>query len=545
MKKLIIHFILVLIPVLTVSAQGGTRAKDSYRESYDEFVLRAHKDYYEFRKKAIAEYTAFVRQAWTKMGVEVNEEIPKEEKVMPIVLPEAEEETDSWFSDLVSKVFKKRHYKKKEGKKSIQLPQNKVAELPPVVKQPEPDKDVKSIPLKAHTPKSFDIFGTKCSVRIGDHCIFKLPSTSEQDVADAIDKVFADPYFDNLLYDCLQERKKHNFSDWAYYQMLIKLTDTFYGPKSNEATLVLAFLYSQSGYLMRLARDENGHLYMMVGSAYYMYGKSLVSSDNMWFYLLDGRKCDTGLIVCKNAKFKNESPMTLQISMTQHFDKNPTVERTIVSPQNSDFSFTLRSNKNYIDFYNTVPPGYINDNYMTKFAMYANTPLEEGLVEQLYPQMKPKLDSLTTIDAVQQLLWWVQGRVDTEMKSPNRNCFQYAYDDDVWGYDRAFFGEESIFYPYNDCEDRAILMSHLVRELLGLDVVLVFYPGHLAMAVNFPMEVEGDYYEYEGKKYVVCDPTIVPGPVGETMKTMVGRPHTLIPLKRGPKWVQKIAPVEM
>ena len=78
MKKLIIHFILVLIPVLTVSAQGGTRAKDSYRESYDEFVLRAYKDYYEFRKKAIAEYTAFVRQAWTKMGVEVNEEIPKE-----------------------------------------------------------------------------------------------------------------------------------------------------------------------------------------------------------------------------------------------------------------------------------------------------------------------------------------------------------------------------------------------------------------------------------------------------------------------------------
>ena len=544
MKKLIIHFILVLIPVLTVSAQGGTRAKDSYRESYDEFVLRAYKDYYEFRKKAIAEYTAFVRQAWTKMGVEVNEEIPKEEKVMPIVLPEAEEETDSWFSDLVSKVFKKRHYKKKEGKKSIQLPQNKVAELPPVVKQPEPDKDVKSIPLKAHTPKSFDIFGTKCSVRIGEHCIFKLPSVSEKDVADAIDKVFADPYFDNLLYDCLQERKKHNFSDWAYYEMLIKLTDTFSGPTSNEATLVLAFLYSQSGYLMRLARDENGHLYMMVGSAYYMYGKSLVFSDNMWFYLLDGRKCNT-LIVSKNARFKNESPLTLQISMTQHFDKNPTVERTIVSPRNSDFSFTVKSNKNYIDFYNTVPPGYINNNYMTKFAVYANTPLEEGLVEQLYPQMKPKLDSLSLVDAVQQLLWWVQGLVDIERKYPNRNCFQYALDDDVWGYDRAFFGEESIFYPYNDCEDRAILMSHLVRELLGLDVVLVFYPGHLAMAVNFPMEVEGDYYEHEGKKYVVCDPTIIPGSVGETMETMVGLPHTVIPLKRGPQWVQKTAPVEM
>jgi hypothetical protein len=27
----------------------------------------------------------------------------------------------------------------------------------------------------------------------------------------------------------------------------------------------------------------------------------------------------------------------------------------------------------------------------------------------------------------------------------------YAYDEKVWGHDRAFFAEESLFYPFCDC----------------------------------------------------------------------------------------------
>ena len=61
--------------------------------------------------------------------------------------------------------------------------------------------------------------------------------------------------------------------------------------------------------------------------------------------------------------------------------------------------------------------------------------------------------------------------------------FEYEYDEKVWGHDRPFFAEETLYYPFCDCEDRAILLSRLVRDLLGLRTLLVFYPGHLAMAV--------------------------------------------------------------
>ena len=56
-----------------------------------------------------------------------------------------------------------------------------------------------------------------------------------------------------------------------------------------------------------------------------------------------------------------------------------------------------------------------------------------------------------------------------------------------------------------------------MRDLLGLDVVLVNWPGHLATAVVFTDEVEGDYFTVEGRRYTVCDPTYIGASVGMTM----------------------------
>ncbi len=135
--------------------------------------------------------------------------------------------------------------------------------------------------------------------------------------------------------------------------------------------------------------------------------------------------------------------------------------------------------------------------------MYANDPLVEELQNQLYPQMKTKLDGLSEYDAVNRLLNWVQ------------TGFDYKFDSEVWGDDRPFFGEETLFYPYCDCEDRAILLSHLVRDLLGLNAALVYVPGHLAMAVEFNEAVDGCYFDVDGRRFVFCDPTFINAEVGE------------------------------
>jgi hypothetical protein len=462
-----------------------------------------------------------------------------------MVVPGYEEETASWFSKLfgggkkdakaeAEKKAKKEAKKEEKRRKREQTNKNLVVQQvvaapAPAPKQPEPLSEVVPVPEQPNDYMAFDVFGTQCRVRIGKNCHVRLTGLTGDDVADAIGE-FTKPQFDNMLYDCLQERKNHHFSDWAYYQMLLSLTDKFYGKHTNEGTLVLGFLYSQSGYKMRYAHDSNT-LYILVASQYNIFKKSFFYVEGECYYLLDDIDDGAKLAVCK-AKFPKESPLSLQISAVQDFTDNPTVERTITSPMNPDFSFTLTSNKNYIDFYNTYPSSYTDNNFMTRWAMYANTPLEKGITSQLYPSMKEKLEGMTPLEKVQQLDWWVQGTVDIKREKSDQECFLYAFDEDVWGADRAFFGEETFFYPYCDCEDRSILLSHLVRDLVDLDVVLVYYPGHLAMAVNFPEDVPGDHIMVNGRKFIVCDPTYVGSDVGETMPSMKDKETTVILLKR-------------
>jgi hypothetical protein len=62
-----------------------------------------------------------------------------------------------------------------------------------------------------------------------------------------------------------------------------------------------------------------------------------------------------------------------------------------------------------------------------------------------------------------------------------------------------------------------MLFSTLVRELVGLDVVLMDYKDHVSVAVAFDSQVQGDYFTMGGRRYVVCDPTYIGAPVGMVM----------------------------
>lgn len=161
-----------------------------------------------------------------------------------------------------------------------------------------------------------------------------------------------------------------------------------------------------------------------------------------------------------------------------------------------------------MSFFNSYPTSEVGGNFMTRWAMYANTPLCKEAQGELYPQLRSRISGMSQLEAVERLLNWVQ------------TAFVYEYDDKVWGGDRAFFPDETLYYPYCDCEDRSILFTRLIRDLLGLRCILIYYPGHLASAVNFTESVNGDYINVNGGRYVVCDPTYIGASVGHTMPDM-------------------------
>ena len=98
-----------------------------------------------------------------------------------------------------------------------------------------------------------------------------------------------------------------------------------------------------------------------------------------------------------------------------------------------------------------------------------------------------------------------------------QTAFEYATDDEQFGYERPLFGDEIFYYPYSDCEDRSILYSILIKDLLGLDVVLLHFHGHLATAVKFTEDIDGFYLMIDNEKYLICDPTYINAPIGDCM----------------------------
>ena len=182
--------------------------------------------------------------------------------------------------------------------------------------------------------------------------------------------------------------------------------------------------------------------------------------------------------------------------------------RSLKSKRYPEVSVSTASNMNLIAFFDEYPLAFVNNDMKTKWRFYANVPASHNMRETIYPVLRRAVAGKTQLQAADILLNFVQ------------TAFEYEYDEKVWGGDRSFFADESIYYPYCDCEDRSILFSRLVRDILGLDVVLIYYPGHLASAVNFTENVKGDYIIYCNSRYVVCDPTYINAPVGMTMPDM-------------------------
>lgn len=490
-------------------------------------------EYRSFRQECTKTYINFVREAWQSYTGEAPKQIPEEKDAPPVFIPvndegdegapiqydqaqseglkgevaTAEETTASWFSFL-GKIAKRSSKKEKKPKmnKDQQLAVEKV--LDDAAKKTKVPKAIAPIAQVLGSGENsifkFNLFGTKYQVRIGENNRFSVKGVSENNVADAIETL-SDQKNDNILYDCIKIRKDDKLSDWAYYQMTQELTNEFFGKGTNEAILLQAYILSQSGYKVRLGRDDNNKLVLLTSSQHTIYNKVAYRIDGDKYYLLDS---NTEHLNISRASFPNELGMSLVIPASQKFDLDQSEARTIKSRDYPDFQVTIHTNKNLLRFYDTYLSSCVNDELMTRWAMYANTPLAEDVQKELYPQLRSKLQGLSQLESVTRLLNLIQ------------TGLVYEYDEKVWGRDRAFFAEETLYYPYCDCEDRSILLSRLVRDLVGLKAILVYYPGHLAMAVHFTENVTGDYIMLNGEKYHVCDPTYIAAAVGRTMPGM-------------------------
>lgn len=310
--------------------------------------------------------------------------------------------------------------------------------------------------------------------------------------------------YEPMLQTCRDAQKSRGFNDWAVYQLVLELVNQTYPRKYNEQAVMVVFLLNQLGMEAKVGFGS-AHLFCLLAVEQQIYGISFADIGKNRYYLLE-----------VDPKYMNRENSfafrTYDVSFpapTHGLDMN--VSQPLKSSEIPGIiDSAINISTSMVELFSTYP--------QVDIEVYANARPSSVFCNSVEQVFKPYLETQTTVEAVSFLLSYLQ------------YGFDYATDEEQFGYEKPFFCEENFYYPQNDCEDRSVLFAFLVRHLLHLDVVLIDYPGHIATAVHFPTEVKGESVMYNGKRYVICDPTYIGAPVGVEMPDYTAADRTVVPL---------------
>ena len=138
-------------------------------------------------------------------------------------------------------------------------------------------------------------------------------------------------------------------------------------------------------------------------------------------------------------------------------------------------------------------------------ADFARSSVLPDVRRDIVSQLKSQLAGMDEKTAVNTLLQFVQ------------KGFEYSTDEDYHGFEKPYFLEETLFYPKNDCEDRAIFYTYLLWEVLGVPNQLICFPGHESASVALKESVKGSSYNHSGATFYISDPTYIGSVTGQCM----------------------------
>ncbi len=295
----------------------------------------------------------------------------------------------------------------------------------------------------------------------------------------------------------LGEQKALN--DWLYMLMTYQLASNIYPKSENEAILLTWFLLIKSGYDMRLGYNDAA-VYLMTPADHNIYEVQFFSINDTRYYLLTFKpqlkEAESLFIFTGTYPSANRK---LQLEYDQPPDLAPFEYKRDVSfsYDGTAYKIDLTLNQSVTDLLFRYP--------QTDFEVYFKGTMAQQTREKLLQQLKPLIAGKSNLEAVNILLRFVQ------------IGFAYKTDEENFGFEKYMFPEETLYYSYSDCEDRSVLFAYLVRELLDLNVIGLDYPGHIATAVQFPQQVEGETLVYNKTRYTICDPTYLGAEVGMCM----------------------------
>lgn len=355
--------------------------------------------------------------------------------------------------------------------------------------------------------KEFSFYERTVSFSFRPAYRIRLEGANETAVANAWNRA-ADVDYTPLLETLQTYQTQLHLNDWGFMQLVRRSVETLYGEeKGNQIVFLTTYLLNQLGKSARLGRVD-GRLVLLLEMKEIIYALPQLTSNGRTFTLFSDQPLPARLQLYTYSKSFPRAirPLSLQIPVFPVLGKTLRVRN--LPNRWRDTILRVEANQAWVDFLATVP--------QTDFRVYLESAASPQL-ENLIQTLQSYLTGSEEKEAVSLLLDLVQ------------NAFAYQSDARQFGREKVFFPDEMLFYPYNDCEDRAIFFCRLVSRLLHLKVALVTYPNHIAAAVCFRTPIEAATAYQAGKDiYTLCDPTYINAGIGECMPQFIGKKPTLI-----------------
>jgi hypothetical protein len=301
--------------------------------------------------------------------------------------------------------------------------------------------------------------------------------------------------YDPIIKALVAYKEKFKPDDWLYYQLIRKAAQQI-SPKTadyHRYTLYKWYFLTRSGYdallttsgnyiLFYIRCDENtynipnrvvnGKQYVCLN--YHDYGNNIDFQKNKFDII------DLGIPDARNS-------FSYKITHLPEFRSSDYKEKDLYFNYNeNEYHYKVKLNNQVQSLFINYP--------VVDYALYLNIPLSHVTYYSLIPLLRKNVKGMSVKSGVDYLMRFT------------RYAFLFESDSEVFGSEKRLSPEQTLLYDQSDCEDRVALFYCLVKEIYNLPMIVLSYPKHVTIAVQFNKPI-GKPIVYNGNKYSICEPT--------------------------------------
>ncbi len=450
--------------------------QNEYRKSFDLFNASIQQDFDTFKHQNDSIFYQFLEQSWVKFNLfkDARPIAPKPQE-QPVIKRGAIQN---------SKIdpIKSRTMLEDSGRQMI------LNGKPPVYKKNA------TYDVPTSNTVTFDFYGTPIELDKPQSEKKDNPSISSNEIAKKYLRLTQNDTVLKTIRMLQKQAVKQHLNGWGTLDLFKRASEKLFS-SVNDQVLFSWFALLRTGYEARVGYDHSD-IYLLAAFDVQAFYRPYFELKGVKYYLVSfqGQNPDLSSITSYEVDYPEKlSYLTLNFERYPEFAFDPGCRTVDYKGE----KVRLAYNQNLTNFYGGYPE--------SDLSVYFQPCISKGALKEFDGFLQEYTSDLTPVQKVNFFLDFIQV------------AFRYQTDEQQFGSENYLFAEETLRYPFADCEDRTVLLDQFVQAYLGAQTIAIIYPGHVLLGVCLEEPVEGTYVSYHDKKYYVADPTYMGAKLGMIM----------------------------